>query len=145
MTLTGTYSRNLDDKHRLAVPKRLREEFSEKQMTCLYIAPGTDKSLALYSPTAFERLGKLLADRSSSRADVRNYLRLFYSRAEKVELDSQGRIRIPERLVLFAQLQHDIILLGVHDHAEIWDKGLWDTFLSQTGPDFDEMATHAFE
>lgn len=145
MALTGTYSRNLDDKHRLAVPKRLREEFSKKQLTCLYIAPGTDKSLALYSPAAFESLGKLLAERSSSRADVRNYLRLFYSRAEKVELDSQGRIRIPERLVSFAQLQHDIILLGVHDHAEIWDKELWDKFLSQTGPDFDEMATHAFE
>jgi len=145
MTLTGTFSRNLDDKHRLAVPKRLREEFSEKQLTCLYIAPGTDKSLALYSPAAFERLGKLLAERSSSRADNRNYLRLFYSQAEKVELDSQGRIRIPERLVSFAQLQHDIILLGVHDHAEIWDKELWDKFLSQTGPDFDEMATHAFE
>jgi len=145
MTLTGTYSRNLDDKHRLAVPKRLREEFSEKQLTCFYIAPGTDKSLALYSPAAFERLGKLLAERPSNRADVRNFLRLFYSRAEKVELDSQGRIRIPERLVSFAQLQHDIILLGVHDHAEIWDKQLWDKFLSHTGPDFDEMATHAFE
>ena len=135
----------MDDKQRLAVPKRLRDEFAEEKLTELYVAPGTEKSLALYAPAAFARLAELLAERSSNRAEVRNYLRLFYARAEKVSLDSQGRIRIPERLVEHAQLKRDIVLLGVHDHAEIWDVTQWDEFVARHGASFDDMATHAFE
>jgi MraZ protein len=145
MTLTGTYSRSLDDKRRLAVPKRLREEFGSEEPPCLYVAPGTDRSLALYAPAAFERLAEKLANQSTNRLDVRTYLRLFYARAEKVDLDGQGRIRIPDRLADFAQLERDIVLLGVHDHAEIWNSALWDAFLEQHSADFDEVAAQAFE
>ena len=145
MALTGTYTRNLDETQRLAVPKRLREQFGEDSMTSLYVAPGTEHSLALYSPVAFEGLAERLAERTSNRAEVRNYLRLFYARAEEVSLDSQGRIRIPERLVEFAELKHNLVLLGVHDHAEIWDRNLWDEFLGKHTSQFDDMATQAFE
>jgi MraZ protein len=145
MALTGTYSRNLDEKRRLAVPKRLREEFGGEELSCLYIAPGTDRSLYLYSVAAFEELAERLAKQSTSRTEVRNYLRLFYSRADKLELDSQGRVRIPDRLAELAQLERDVVLLGVHDHAEIWDRRLWDDFLEKHSRDFDAMATQAFE
>ena len=145
MTLTGTYSRTLDEKFRLAVPKRLRDEFGDPELSNLYVAPGTDRSLALYSPAGFSSLAQRLSERSPNRTDVRNYLRLFYSRAEKVDLDSQGRIRLPERLVSFAQLGHDVVLLGVQDHAEIWDRRLWREFLDSHTTDFDEMAAGAFE
>jgi MraZ protein len=145
MTLTGTYSRILDEKQRLAIPKRLREQFGGEDLNSLYVAPGTERSLALYSPQAFESLARRLAERTSNRAEVRNYLRLFYARAEEVVLDGQGRIRIPERLMEFARLEHEVMLLGVHDHAEIWDRRLWEEFLAAHGPQFDEMATQAFE
>lgn len=145
MTLTGTYIRSLDEKHRLAVPKRLREQFGEKELTGVYIAPGMDQSLAVYSRKGFEALASRLTEKSSNRPDFRNYLRMFYARAEEVPVDSQGRMLIPERLVEFAQLKRDVMLLGVHDHAEIWDKELWDGFLSQHNTDFDEMADRAFE
>jgi MraZ protein len=144
MPLTGTYSRNLDEKFRLAVPKPLREEFSPEELTHLYVAPGTDRSLVLYSPAGFERLAQLFAQQSPNLVKAQNYLRLFYSRAEKVDLDAQGRIRLPERLVEFAQLKHDVMLLGVHDHAEIWDNALWQQFLAHVGPAFDDMAHSAF-
>ena len=102
MALTGTYLRNLDQKQRLAVPRTLREEFYEKDLSCLYVAPGTENSLALYSPAGFDALASRLAEASRKMTEVRNYLRLFYGRAEKVNLDSQGRIRLPERLVALA-------------------------------------------
>lgn len=145
MPLTGTYERTLDDKQRLAVPKRLKEQFSSEELTSLYIAPGTERSLTLYSPQAFNALASRLAEKATNRIDVRNYLRLFYARAEEVPLDGQGRLRIPERLVEFAQLKHDVVLLGVHDHAEVWDKQLWETFLQASSTQFDDLATHAFE
>ena len=111
MTLTGTYARTLDDKHRLAVPKRLREQLGNDDLKSLFVTPETNQSLGLYSPEAFEQFAKRLQEHTSNRADFRNYLRLFYARAEEVELDSQGRIRIPDRLVEYGQLKHDVVLL----------------------------------
>jgi MraZ protein len=145
MALSGTYTRSLDEKQRLAVPKRLCEDFNEPELNNLYIAPGTDKSLVLYSPAGFEKLARKIAKQSSNRVEVRNYKRLFYSRAERVELDAQGRVRIPERLVEFAGLSRDVVLVGIHDHAEIWDAAAWDEFLKTKGPGFDEISTQAFE
>lgn len=145
MALSGTYTRSLDEKQRLAVPKRLCEDFGEADLKSFFIAPGTEKSLVLYSATGFERLARRISKQSSNRTEVRNYKRLFYSRAERVELDAQGRIRIPERLVEFAGLSRDIVLVGVHDHAEIWDGPAWEKFLNAEGPAFDQMATGLFE
>lgn len=145
MALTGTYTRNLDEKQRLAVPPPLREGFGEADPTSLYVAPGTEQSLALYSSTAFQDLADRLTEQSRTRREVRNYLRLFYARAEKVNLDGQGRIRIPERLIEFAHLRHEVVLLGVHDHAEVWDRETWNQFLEQMGPSFDKIAARAFD
>ncbi|MCX7421407.1 MAG: cell division protein [Planctomycetia bacterium] len=152
MALTGTFERSLDDKNRIAVPKPLREEFSmtstssppTDEVVQLYVAPGQDKSLSLYSKAGFDALAQRLASSSSSRAEVLNFQRLLFSRAEKVELDGQGRIRIPERLAEFAQLKRDVMLLGVQDHAEIWDKGVWAEFEQRHAARFDEMAQAAF-
>ena len=145
MPLTGTYTRSLDEKQRLAVPKKLREQFGKKELSELYVAPGTDRSLALYSADSFAELANRFAQVSPNRVDVRNYMRLFYARAENVPLDGQGRIRIPERLVELAGLTKDVVLLGVQDHAEIWDKQLWDEFLGRSESDFDDMATRVFD
>ncbi len=145
MALSGTYSRSLDSKGRVAVPKRLREDISQDELSHLYVAPGTEKSLALYSEQEFEAFAHRLAAIPSNRATVRNYRRLFYSQAEKVDVDSQGRIRIPERLCRFAELKQNVILLGVLDHVEIWDDELWREFFSQHATDFDAMASQAFD
>lgn len=141
MPLTGTYTRNLDDKHRLAIPKNLREEMGNGDR--VYIAPGTETSLVLYSDSEFEAVAKRFADASSNRPDTRNYLRLFYSRAERLDVDKQGRVRIPERLVQFGGLQREVVLLGVHDHAEIWDQSRWQEFLERNAAEFDRLATDA--
>jgi MraZ protein len=140
MPLTGTYQRTLDDKRRVAVPKRLRDEFGEVDLKFLYIAPGTEKSLVVYAPVAFEALAAKLAGNPSQQ----NYLRLFYASAERCDLDSQGRIRIPDRLADYAHLTHDAYLLGVRDHAELWDKTAWDSFSLRLNNDFDQLATAAW-
>ncbi|HLQ43895.1 MAG TPA: division/cell wall cluster transcriptional repressor MraZ, partial [Planctomycetaceae bacterium] len=81
---------------------------------------------------------------SSHRAEVQIFERLLFSRAEKIECDGQGRIRIPERLAEFAQLKRDVMLLGVRDHAELWDKEIWTEFEQRHSAAFDEMAQAAF-
>jgi MraZ protein len=143
-TLTGTFERSLDEKFRLAIPKPLRRQFSQEEETSLFVAPGTERSLSLYSPEGFRNLAERLAEHATDRAQSRNYFRLLYSRAEEVSVDAQGRIRIPERLVEHAALKRDVVLLGVHDHAEVWDKVLWQQFLDANQGHFDQMATNAF-
>lgn len=139
MALTGTYLRALDEKRRVAVPKRLRDDFGEANLEHLFIAPGTEKSLVIYAPKAFEHLAARLADKASHQ----NFLRLFYSSSERVDLDGQGRIRIPDRLAEYAGLSREAYLLGVQDHAELWDKSAWDQFVSRTTPEFDHLALEA--
>ena len=145
MALTGTYTRTLDDKKRLAVPKRLCEDFNEPELKVLYVAPGHEKSLDLYSPVAFDKLARKMAKLPTDSAQARNYKRILYGQSERVELDTQGRIRIPDRLVTMAELSGEVVLVGVHDHAEIWNSVRWEKFLSENNASFDEMATRAFE
>ena len=139
MALTGTYLRTLDDKKRVAVPKRLRDDFGETELNCLMIAPGTERSLVVYSIPGFE----LFAAKLKAEGNHQKYLRLFYSAAERVDLDGQGRVRIPDRLAVYAGLKRDAYLLGVQDHAELWDKEAWEGFMSEHTPAFDELAARA--
>jgi MraZ protein len=139
MALTGTYLRTLDEKRRLAVPKRVKDDFAEEHLDSLMIAPGTEKSLVVYSPIGFDRYAAKL----SSAPEHQRYMRLFYSSAERVELDSQSRVRIPDRLAEYAGLTRDVYLLGVQDHAELWDKDAWDAFMKTHTPEFDQLALRA--
>lgn len=155
MALTGTYERTVDDKSRIAVPKQLREAFSlrngnlgngsdENGVTHLFVGPGDDQSLVVYSPADFDKLAQRMDSSSATRAEVLKYERFFFPRAEKVEFDGQGRIRLPERLMAHAKLQREAMLLGVRDHAEIWDKALWTEFEQQHSARFDEFSQAAF-
>ena len=145
MSLTGTYLRTFDDKQRFAVPKRLRDEMLGTDAGELYVAPEVDRSLSLFAPDLFAARAQRLAESSPGRSNVRNYLRLYYSQAERVDVDNQGRIRIPERLIQFSGLQQEIVLLGVHDHLEVWDKSTWQEFFAEHSPAFDELAREAFQ
>jgi MraZ protein len=144
MPLTGTYERSLDDKHRLAIPKRFLEDFREEALTSLYVAPGTEQCLVLYAPQGFDRLASRFAEKGNGQTETRNYIRLFYARAERVDLDGQSRIRIPDRLCDFAGLSRDVVLIGSNDRAEIWDVTRWNEFQRKLEGEFDRMAGLAF-
>ena len=145
MALTGTWPRSLDDKGRLAVPKRVRDDLGGEDLQSLIIAPWTDKSLAVFTPKEFDALAEKLNGKSAAKLDVRNYMRLFYARAEKLDFDAQGRVRLPERLRSFAELKREVVLLGVNDHLELWDSERWNGYLEKLNEQFDEIAEQAYE
>src|SRR5262245_43159147 len=122
MLLTGTFARAVDEKLRIAVPKPLRICLGKPEPTALIVAPGTDGSLAIYTEAAFARLAERLEQSSPTHEDVRAFSRLFYAQAQRVELDGQGRIRIPVELAGLAGLRGQAVLLGVQDHMELWDR-----------------------
>lgn len=144
MLLTGTFPRVLDDKLRLAIPKRLRDAFTTAENGTVYVAPGTDQSLAIYPEEAFARLAARLEQASPTRQDVRAFMRLFYAQAQSAELDGQGRVRIPPELAQLAQLDKDVILVGVQDHLEVWAADRWRAYLAEKQSHYDEIAETAF-
>jgi MraZ protein len=144
MLLTGNFLRVLDDKQRLAIPRRMRDALGLSANPVVYLAPGTDGSLALYPEETFSRLAMQLDQGSPTRADVRAFSRLFYAQAQCVEIDRQGRLRIPQELFQLASLSKEIVLLGVRDHIEIWDAQRWNEYLAQQQQQYDQIAETAF-
>src|ERR1700736_5581122 len=111
MLLTGTYPRTLDDKKRLALPRRVRDQLGK--ISNLFVTQGQDQCLWLYSPNELERLAEKIDQAPATDSEVRTFRRLFFASMEAVDVDGNGRILLPERLVQFASLQHDVVLLGV--------------------------------
>ena len=143
MLLTGTHLRTLDDKKRLALPRRLREQLQEP--TTLFVTPGPDQSLWLYTQTSLEGLAEKLDQSPATDAEARVFRRLYFAQTEAVDVDRNGRILITERLVQFAGLKHDVVLIGVRDHLELWDAERWQQYLTQNAPRFDAVAEAAFQ
>lgn len=142
--LTGSFARSLDDKHRFALPKPIREVLDQADCAVLYVAPGTDGSLVVYTEPAFQALGDQLADGSPTEQDIRAFSRLFYAQAQRVGLDRQGRMRIPAELAGLALAGKDIMLIGVRDHLEIWDRARWERYVQDKQPFYDQIAENAF-
>jgi MraZ protein len=141
MLLTGTYERTLDEKLRLALPKLLREVLIAENQ--LVLTPGTDGSLSLFPSSAFSALAEKLAARSPTGHEVRAFSRLLYAQSHSVEVDSQGRIRLPAELARLANLDGEVVLLGVGDRVELWNKSRWEMYLAELQPRYDQLAESA--
>lgn len=144
MLLTGTFARAIDEKLRVAIPKRLREGLGCAQGGNLYVAPSTDQSLAVYTEESFAQFAERLTKASPTQQQVRAFTRLFYARAQRVELDAQGRIRVPSDLAQLANLEKEVVLLGVQDHLELWAAARWQEYIADKQNRFDEIAEAAF-
>ncbi|MCR5687492.1 MAG: division/cell wall cluster transcriptional repressor MraZ [Lachnospiraceae bacterium] len=118
---TGEYNHTIDPKGRLIVPARFREELGEAFM----ITNGNDGCLNIYPEKAWETFLEKLQLLTNTE-DKRKIVRSFVSKANRVELDKQGRILIPTALRGYAGLEKDVVLAGAIDKIEVWDKKRWD-------------------
>jgi len=143
MLLTGAFVRAIDEKLRIAIPKRIRDALGDDLPGALYIAPGTDRSLSLYTQGVFQQMAARCADASPTDVDVRAFRRLFFARAQRVGIDRQYRIRVPTELAMLANLRQEVVLLGVHDHLELWDRERWESYLTEQSAQYDQIAETA--
>ena len=146
MLLTGTFPRTIDEQQRIAIPKRLREVFKtdENGGSAVFVAPGTDGSLGLYHEESFAQLAEQLGAASPHGQNVRAFSRLFFSQAQQLELDGQGRIRISPELLKHAGLVKEVMLVGVRDHLELWDRQRWEDYVNKQQEQYDQLAENAF-
>ena len=116
--MTGTNEHSIDAKGRLFIPAKLREELG----VTFYLAMGVDECLAIYPQETWNRFTEKFASLPMSQSAA---MRPLFANASKCELDSQGRIVIPQKLRKYAGLEKDAVIIGVNDRAEIWSAETW--------------------
>ena len=120
--LLGEYEHTIDDKNRLTLPARFREQLAEG----VVVTRGMDGCLYAYPAAEWrERFQSRVGGLDPLSREGRKLQRHFFSGAAEAELDKQGRIMIPAALRGYAGLQRDVVVAGVHDHLEIWDRETW--------------------
>ncbi len=126
----GTYEHTMDAKGRMNFPAKIREECGEH----FYITKSfTERCLTVYTEEGWEALKvKLRAKSQSSVAALERYV---FGSACEAEPDKQGRIAIPAPLRAYAELQSEVVIVGVDDYAEIWNKQLWEENQAKTTPE----------
>ena len=117
MAYFGEYSYSLDSANRVIAPSRFREQLGAEAI--LYRAP--EGCLFLYDAPGFEQI--LASVKGYAKTELgREKLRLFYSDVSAVSVDRNGRFVIPAECIAHAGLKDDVIILGVNNHIELWDK-----------------------
>jgi MraZ protein len=120
--LMGTYHHNIDAKGRMSFPTKLRDILGGEFIVTKSI---NQKCLTIYSKEEWEKLAEKIAQLPDSKGglDIKRWL---FSGAGELVPDKQGRVLIPSDLREFADLTKDVVVIGLDDKAEIWDKGKWD-------------------
>ena len=132
----GEYIHSVDDKKRLSVPSKFRKDLGKKAVITL----GLNKCLSLYPTKEWNTFAEKLSRLSMGKSEDRGFSRAMLSGAFEVEIDSIGRILIPEALKSYASLKEKVVLTGVYDRVELWDEEAWKTYKAQMLAEADCMA-----
>jgi MraZ protein len=120
--LLGAHEHTIDDKNRLTLPAKFRQAFADG----VVITRGLDGCLFAWRRQDWDRLVESrLASLDTLSAEGRRIQRHFFSGATEAALDKQGRVMVPRELLEHAGLSRDVIIAGVHDRLEIWDRAAW--------------------
>lgn len=135
----GQYSHTIDAKGRLIVPSKFRDKLGSEFVA----TKGLDGCLFVYPNEEWEKIEEKFRSIPLTTKDARKFSRFFFAGAAVCEVDKQGRILLPQVLREFADLQKDVMLVGVLSRIEIWSKDRWDDTGSYD--DMDEIAEHMAE
>lgn len=136
--LLGEYQHSIDVKGRVILPAKFREEIGEN---CI-ATKGLEKCLFVYPKQEWSIIESKLKQLPLAKAEARAFVRFFFSGAAELECDKQGRVLIPGNLRDYAALDKDIVIIGVLNRVEIWDKTAWEEYNNQIGPTVNDIAEH---
>lgn len=135
----GEYNHTVDPKGRLIVPSKFREQLGNE----FVVTKGLDGCLFVYPNEEWQNIEEKFRNISMTSKDARKFSRFFFAGAASCELDKQGRILLPSVLREYADLEKEVVLVGVLSRVEIWSKERWlDT---NNYDDMDEVAEHMAE
>ncbi|RFA09145.1 cell division/cell wall cluster transcriptional repressor MraZ [Subtercola boreus] len=130
----GTYTPKLDDKGRIILPAKFREELSSG----VVMTRGQEHCIYVFSTREFEAVHEKIRQAPVTDKKARDYLRVFLSGASAENPDSQHRVTVPAPLRSYAGLDRDLVVIGAGSRAEIWDAEAWETYLAEQEAAFSE-------
>lgn len=126
MLFTGEYEHAIDSKHRLAVPSEIRSGLDpERDGQAFYLAPGPNGHLWLWTERTFERIVGAMEQSLLPAEDLMEFDEFTFPQARRLEMDSAGRVRLPESAMRDAGLAGAVVILGMRDHLELRDPAQW--------------------
>ena len=145
MVFTGTYEHAIDAKSRLAIPSDIRRELqrglgtAEGDGVALYCVLGGPDVLCLYTEPGYQRLAEELRQSGVDPMELLEYEEVFYANSKRIEMDSAGRIRLPENLLQQTGLAGEVVIAGAGDHLKIRDRAAWKSRLESVLKDRPNM------
>lgn len=130
----GTHSPRLDEKGRLILPAKFRDELSDG----LVLTRGQERCIYVFSQREFEKVHEQMREAPISSRQARDYIRVFLSGASDEVPDKQGRVTIPPALRTYAGLDRELAVIGAGSRAEIWDATAWNDYLEEKETAFSE-------
>ncbi len=132
----GEYRHTFDAKNRISLPAKFRKELGAS----VIVTRGLDHCLYVYPKTAWKKEAVRISAHSSGSAAGRGLARLMLAGASEADVDSAGRILVPDYLRTFANLSVKSVIAGVSERVEIWDEAAWETYTKNIERDADEFA-----
>ena len=137
----GEYHHSVDDKGRLIIPSKFREELGNN----FIITRGIENCLFVYSLDSWNEIVRKIESLPFTKKDARTFARFFLSGASEAEFDKQGRINITSPLISYAEITKECIVIGTGDRLEIWSEELWNEFFTSAKDSMSDIAENLFE
>jgi len=139
--LSGEYRHTVDEKGRVIIPSKIRNEMGSNMV----ITRGLDGCLFGYNEIEWNKIMEKLSTLPFTKSDARNFTRFLTSGAQTVEFDKQGRINIPNYLMNYAEISRDVVIVGVINRIEIWEKDKWDKLIEDNSESLSSIAENLFD
>ncbi len=134
--LIGEYIHTVDSKNRISLPAKFRKELGKK----VVLTHGLDGCLFIYSLSEWKKISEKLSEMGMAQADSRGFNRFILAGAVELEIDSLGRINIPDFLKSFAEIGQKAVFAGVYKRVEVWNEKKWSLYKSRMEKQADVMA-----
>ncbi len=132
----GEYRHTLDAKNRVSLPAKFRKELGSS----VIVTRGLDHCLFVYPKAAWKKEAQKFAQHSSGGAAGRAFARLMLAGANEADVDSAGRVLVPDYLRTYAGLSGKCVVAGVSDRVELWDEPVWEQYTTDIERDADQFA-----
>ena len=136
----GEYHHTIDEKGRIIIPSKFREDLGEK----FIITRGIENCLFVYSLSSWEKITNKLETLPFTKKDARQFVRFFLSGATTAEFDKQGRVNVTSPLISYADLQKECVVIGTGDRLEIWSQENWNAFFETASINMSDIADNLF-
>jgi MraZ protein len=131
----GTHTPRLDDKGRLILPAKFRDELANG----VVITKGQERCLYVFPVAEFATIASQLREQPMTHKAARAYSRVFFASAHDEVPDKQGRVTIPGHLRDYAGLNRELVVIGASTRVEIWDRQAWETYLAESEDEFADI------